>query len=124
MLNTLGILTDHVATSQSSYRKEPSDWCLYESKEHKEEQDSNWLKTCYLLHIIHPQSILWIFLITFFNSDTDLLDLTKLGNLFQIKDPRKFTELVPQIVDHVSGMKSAGPCLRLCEASVFEGMTT
>ena len=52
--------------------------------------------------------------------DTDLLDLTKLGNLFQIKDPRKFTELVPQIVDHVSGMKSAGPCLRLCETSVFE----
>ena len=29
-----------------------------------------------------------ILLIIFLNSDIDLLDLTKLGNLFQIKDPR------------------------------------
>ena len=36
-----------------------------------------------------------IFLITFVNSDIGLLDLTKLSNLFQIKDPRKWAELVP-----------------------------
>ena len=36
-----------------------------------------------------------IFLIKFLNSDIDLLDLTKLSNLFQIKDPRKCTELEP-----------------------------
>ena len=44
---------------------------------------------------MHPQSMFPIFLIAFLNSDIDLLDLTKLGNLFQIKDPRKCTELVP-----------------------------
>ena len=49
---------------------------------------------CYLLHIMHPQSIFPIFLITFLNSDIDLLDLTILGNPFLIKDPRKCTELV------------------------------
>ena len=49
----------------------------------------------YFLHIIHPQSIFPVFLITFLNSDIDLLDLTKFGNLFQIKHPRKCTELVP-----------------------------
>ena len=35
------------------------------------------------------------FLITFLNSDIDVIDWTKLGNLFQIRDPRKCTELVP-----------------------------
>ena len=49
----------------------------------------------YFLHIIHPQSIFPVFLITFLNSDIDLLDLTIFGNLFQIKHPRKCTELVP-----------------------------
>ena len=73
------------------YYKESSDSWLNDPKEHKEEQElrGNWLKVCYLLHIIHPQPIFPIFLITFLNSDIDLLDLTKLGNLFQIKDPRK-----------------------------------
>ena len=65
-------------------------------KECKEEQGlcGNWLKVCYLLHIIHPQSIFPIFLITFLNSDIDLL-VNMLGNLFQINDPRKCIELVP-----------------------------
>ena len=35
-----------------------------------------------------------ICLIKFLNSDIDLLDLNKLGNLFQIKDPRKCIQLV------------------------------
>ena len=34
----------------------------------------------------------WIILLV---SHTDLLDSTKLGHLFQIKDPGKCTELVP-----------------------------
>ena len=53
------------------------------------------------------------FFITFLNSDIDLLDLTKLGNLFQIMDPRKCTELVPSIVDLAGGMKTTGPRLKL-----------
>ena len=97
MLHILSILTDHIMNQSIHYNKESSDWCLHHPKEHKEEWDlrENWLKVCYLLHIIHPQSIFSIFLITFLNSDIDLLDLTKLGNLFQIKDPRKCTESVP-----------------------------
>ena len=45
------------------YYKESSDWWLHDPKEHKEEQElrENWLKVCYLLHIIHPQSIFLIF---------------------------------------------------------------
>ena len=35
------------------------------------------------------------FLDNILNSGIDLLDLTKLGNLFEIKDPRKCIELVP-----------------------------
>ena len=79
------------------YYKESSAWRLPDPKEQNEEQElgGNWLKVCYLLYIMHSQSIFLIFLITFLNSDIDLLDLTKLGNLFQIKDPRKCTELVP-----------------------------
>ena len=53
----------------------------------------------YLVHIIDTQLIFPIFLIIFLNSDIEVLDLTKLGNLFQIKDPRKFTDLVPKIVE-------------------------
>ena len=70
------------------YYKESSAWWLPDPKEHKEEQElrGNWLKVCYLLHIIHPQSIFPIFFITFLNSHIDLLDLTKLGSLFQIKE--------------------------------------
>ena len=69
---------------------------MNDPKEHKEQKElqANWLKVCYILHIIHPQSIFRIFMIKFLNSDTDLLDLTKLGNLFKIKDPRKCTALV------------------------------
>ena len=38
---TLGILIDQIATSQLviSYNKDPSDWCLHDPKEHKEERD-------------------------------------------------------------------------------------
>ena len=62
--------------------KESSHWCLHDPKEHKKEQElrGNWMKVCYLLHIVHPKSIFLIFLITSLNSDIDLLDSTKLGN--------------------------------------------
>ena len=78
------------------YNKQPSGWCLNGPKEHKEKLDlcENWLKVCYLLDIIHSQSILPIFLIIFLNSDIDLLDLIKLSNLFQIRDPQKCLKLV------------------------------
>ena len=51
--------------------------------------------------------------------DAELLDVTNLGNLFKIKDPRKCTELVLQIVDLAGGMKSTGPRLRLYETSLY-----
>ena len=38
MLHILGILTDHIATSIGC-NKESSDWCLDDSKEHKEKRD-------------------------------------------------------------------------------------
>ena len=73
------------------YYKESSDRWLHDRKEHKEEQEfhENWFKVCYLLHIINSQSIFPIFLITFLSLDIDLLDLTKLGNLFQIEEHKK-----------------------------------
>ena len=88
---------------------------LHDPKEHKEETElrGNLLKVCHLLHIIHPQSIIPIFLITFLNSAIDLLDLTKLGNLFMDQGPRKSTELVPEIVDLEGGMKNTASCLKL-----------
>ena len=60
-----------------------------------------------------------IFLVTFLNSDTDLLDLTKLVNFLQIKDPRKCTELVPFIADLAGRMKSTGPRFKLYGASLY-----
>ena len=100
MFHIIGIFTDHISTSQLDTIKSqvPGERHVPDPKErHKEEQElhGNWLKMCYLLHIMHPQSIFPIFLITFLNSDIDLLHLTILGNPFQIKDPRKSTELVP-----------------------------
>ena len=97
MLHILAVLTDHIATSQLDTKKSQvtGDYIILKITKEGQELRGNWLKVCYLQHIIHPQSIFPIFLITFLNSDIDLLDLTKLGNLFQIKDPRKCTELVP-----------------------------
>ena len=103
------------------FYKQLSVWWLPEPKEHKEEHElrGNWFKVCYLLHIMHLQSIFPIFLITFLNSDIDLLVLTKLGNPFQIKDLRKCTELVPWIVDISGGIKSTGPRLKLYETFLY-----
>ena len=69
------------------YYKELSDCWLPDPKEHKEEQElrGNLLKVCYLLCIIHPQSIFPIFFITFLNSDIDLKDLTKLGHCSKLR---------------------------------------
>ena len=88
MLLILGILIDHIATSQLDTIKSRVTG-VYMILKNTEEQElrRNRLKLRYVLHIIRPQSIFPIFLITFLNSDIDLLDLTKLGNLFQIKDP-------------------------------------
>ena len=94
MLHVLGIPTDHIATNQlDTIKNQVTD----DPKEHIEKRElrGNWLKVCCFLDIIHSHSIFPIFLITFLNSESDLLDLTKLGNLFQIKDPRKCTEFVP-----------------------------
>ena len=90
-------ITDHIATSQLSTIKSQVADFYDDPKEHKEKQDlrGNWLKVCYLLHIIQPQSIFPIFLIIFLNSDIGQLDLTKLVNLFQIKNQGKYSELVP-----------------------------
>ena len=60
-----------------------------------------------------------IFLIIFLNSDIDLLDLTILGNLFQIKDTRKCTESLPSIVDTAGGMGSTEPRHRLYGISLY-----
>ena len=51
------------------YNNESSDWCLDDPNEQKEKQDlrGNWLKVCYLLHIIQPHSIISIFLVIFLN---------------------------------------------------------
>ena len=97
MLHIVGIIIDHISNLPIGYCKESSGWWLHDPKEHKEEQEllENSLKVCYLLQIMHPQSIFPIFLITFLNSDIDRLDLTKLDNLFQVKGPRKCAELVP-----------------------------
>ena len=47
----------------------------------------------------------------FLNSDIDQLYLTKLGDLFQIKDPQKCADLV-------AGIKSPGPRLSLYGTSL------
>ena len=73
----LDFLTDHIATRQLDTVKK--------------EVTGDMLPSIY--HTL--KSIFPIFLIIFLNSDIDLLNLTKLGNLFQIKFPRKSTELVP-----------------------------
>ena len=37
-VNTLGILTDHIATRKLA-KIESSDWCLHDPKEHKKERN-------------------------------------------------------------------------------------
>lgn len=48
-----------------------------------------------------------ILLISLINAETALLDLTKVGSLFQMKDPRKFPCFVLPIVDLAGEFKSA-----------------
>ena len=117
MLLIFGILTDHIATSQI-------DWWLHGSNKNTK-KNKNYLEigskcaTFYVSNIYVSQSIFPIFLITLLNSDIGLLHLTKLGNLFQINDPRKCTELVPWILDLAGGMKSTGPRLKLYGTSLY-----
>ena len=93
MLYIAGILIDHIATSQFDAIKSQMsvDYLLLKNTK----KNKSYVEIGYLLHVMRPQSIFPIFLIIFLNSDIDLLDITKLGKLFQIKDPRKCTELVP-----------------------------
>ena len=96
MYHILGILTCQIATSQLDNIKNQvtGDYIILKNtKKNKYYVEIG--SVCYLLHIIHPQPIFPIILITFLNSDIGLLDLTKSGNLFQTKDLRIFTELVP-----------------------------
>ena len=79
MLQTVGILTDHIATSQLATRKsQVTSFYMSQKNTKKNDLRGNCLIVCYLLHIIHLQSIFLIFLIIFLNSDIDLLDLTKI----------------------------------------------
>ena len=89
MLDIFSFFTDHLATSQLATIKSQLTDVFMIQKNTKKEPDlrGNWLKVCYLLHIIHPKSILLIFLIIFLNLDNHLPSLTKLDNLFQIKVP-------------------------------------
>ena len=94
ILHILSILADHITTSQLTTIKSQVTG-VYMIEKNTKRNEIYVEIVCYFLYIIHPQSIFSIFLIIFLNSDIDLLDLTKLVNLFQIKDPRKCTELVP-----------------------------
>ena len=47
------------------------------------------------------------------NSNTEALDLTKLGKLFQTSVPLKCTEFVPYTVDFADGSDREGHCLSL-----------
>ena len=80
-LHILGILTDHIETCQLDTIKSQvtGDYMILKNTK-KNKNHVEFGSKC--------------FLITFLSSDIDLLDLTKLGNLLEIKDTRKCTELV------------------------------
>ena len=97
MLHIVVVLTDHIATSHLDTIKSqvPGDYLILKNTK----KNKNYLEIgskCATFYISCTRSQYFrFFLITFLNSDIDLLDLTILGNPFQIKDPRKCTELVP-----------------------------
>ena len=97
MLHIVSILTDHIVTSQFDTIKSqvPGDYLIPKNTK----KNKNYMEIdskCATFYVSCTRSQYFrFFFITFLNSDIDLLDLTKLGNLFQIKDPRKCTELVP-----------------------------
>ena len=96
MLHIVGSLTGHIATSHLDTIKSqvPGDYLILKNtKENKNYVGIGSKCAPFSISYTHSQYFQF-FLITFLNSDVDLLDLTKLGNLFQIKDPRKCTELV------------------------------
>ena len=97
MFHIVGILTDHISTRQLDTIKSqvPGDYLILKNTK----KNKNYIEIgskCATFYISCTRSqYLRFFLIAFLNSDIDLVDLTKLGNLFQIKDPRKCAELVP-----------------------------
>ena len=94
MLHSVGNLSNHIATSQLDTTKSQvaGDYLIIKNTK----KNKNYVEIgseCATFYISCTRSqYFWFF---FLNSDTDLLDLTILGNPFQIKDPRKCTELVP-----------------------------
>ena len=90
MLHILGILTDHIATSQLDDIKSQvtGDYMILKNaKKNKNYAEIGSNCTTFYISYAHSQ----YFLITFLNSDTGLLGLTKLGNLFQINSQRVST---------------------------------
>ena len=86
MLQIAGILTYHTATSQLDSIKSqvPGDYLILKNTIMWKLAQSV-LPSTYHAPAVNISDFL----------DIDLLDLTKLGNPFQINDPRKCTELVP-----------------------------
>ena len=83
MLHILGILTDHRATIQLDTIKSQvtGDYLILKNtKKNKNYEEISSKCANFYISYTHSQY-----------SDIDLLDLTKLVNLFQIKDPRKYT---------------------------------
>ena len=76
MLHIVVVLTDHIATSHLDTIKSqvPGDYLIL--KNTKKNKNYVEIGSNCLLHIMQPQSIFLIFLITFLNSDIDLVDLT------------------------------------------------
>ena len=93
MLHIVGILKNHIATSQLDTIKSqvPGDYLILKNtKKNKNNVEIGSKCATFYVSCTYSQSIFPIFFITFLNSDIDLLDLIKLGNPFQIKDPRKY----------------------------------
>ena len=92
MLHIVGILTNHIATSQLDTIKSqvPGDYLILKNTK----KNKNYVEIgskCATFYVSCTYSQYFRFcLIKFLNSDIDLLDLIKLGNPFQIKDPRKY----------------------------------
>ena len=88
MLHIFGRLTGHTATSQlATIKSQVTGVYMIRKNTKKNETDMEVDSECATFYISYAHSQYFRFLlIKFLNSDHDLLDLTKLGNSFQIKD--------------------------------------
>ena len=62
-----------------------------------------YIEQSYFLQIMHEQSILPKVFKFLLNSNTEALDLTKQGRLFQMSVPLKYIEFAPYTVDFADG---------------------